>query len=281
MGAGGVTFDLAEEEEQAAKVGQNPHIAPANAYPCEVNPSSGRLRRLLLGVAAAGIITTTLLAPTSAQAEPVPDLNCSAELDELRAAQDGLVAARAEYRAAVTARDAAKGEYDAAPTRRHYRALRVARTVVHEARAARIAARVARDVAKASYVPCLPRVAVTNVRVAHYGNYFAVADTTWTNVPNGEYHYFLRYDDAATYQGAVTFVDVIPPRLPSSDPWDPFPPQTVNYRQNGVTYEGGYLGPGCDYTPGENISVELWTGTADDNPTGLKVASATVDNPCH
>ena len=245
-----------------------------------MNPPPRGLTRLLTGIAGAGIVTTTLFAPISAHAEPVPTMGCAAKLDELRTAQDDLRGARAQYRAAVTARNAAKAEYDAASTRHHYRALRAAREVVHETRAARLGARSVRDLTRASYAPCLPSVAVTNPRLAYYGNVFAIADTTWTNVPYGEYHHFLRHDDAATYQGAVTFVDVIPPQIPA-DPWDPISPPPIQYLQNGVTYEGGYLGPGCDYTPGENISVELWTGTAANNPSGLKVASATVDNPCH
>jgi hypothetical protein len=124
----------------------------------------------------------------------------------------------------------------------------------------------------------LPDVTVTNPRVAFYGSNFAVADITWSNIPFGEYQYFLRYDDAAQYWGAVTFVDVLPPPAPW-DPSDPTPNHIV-YLQN-TAYPESTLGSGCDYTPGQNVSVELWTSKDSANqPAGTEVASATVDNPC-
>ncbi len=52
------------------------------------------------------------------------------------------------------------------------------------------------------------------------------------------------------------------------------------YWQNGVSYAGYYLGPGCGYTPGQNVTVELWTSANGSSPAGVEVASATVHNPC-
>ena len=243
-----------------------------------MNPPPRRLTRLLTGIVAAGIVTATFLAPTtSAHAEAAPPPECVTLLGQLDAARDALRAAKVENRAARTDRRAARATYDAAPTRKHKQSLRAARAVVREARAARLTARSVYGLATTSYAACLPSVAVTNPRVAFYGSNFGIADITWSNVPHGEYHFFMRYDDAAAYQGPVTFVDVIPP----PPPWDPRnPPEFINYRQNDVTNWGAYLGSGCDFTPGENVSVELWTGKEGTSPAGLKLASATVDNPC-
>ena len=166
------------------------------------------------------MVTAVCLAPTtSAHAAAVPTGECPT-LGQVDTARVDLGSAIVEHRAAQTHRRAARSKYDAAPTPKRMQVLLAARAVVRTTLAARLTARDVYDVAKASYTACPPSVAVTNPRVAYYGNFFGIADITWSHVPDGEYHYFMRYDGAPVYQGSVTFIDVIPPP-PPFDPGTP------------------------------------------------------------
>lgn len=245
-----------------------------------MNPPHRRLARLLTGCLATGLVTASLLAPTTAAyAGPVPSAECAVVLAELDTALADLQASRVEHRAAKAALKKARARYERRPTRERRRALRAARALELQTRAARVAAVEDYLLAESAAVPCQPAVSVTNPRVAFYGSDFGIADITWSNVPYDEYRLFMRYDDApAVPQGAVTFVEVLPPFVPL-DPFNPAP--VVNYLQNDVTYTGSYLGGGCDYTPGQDVTVELWTDATDTHaPAGTLVASSTVDNPC-
>lgn len=247
-----------------------------------MNPPHRRLARLLTGCVATGLVTASLLAPTTAaHAGPVPSAECTVAFADLDTSLTDLQARRVEHRAAQADRKRARARYDAKPTGERRRALRAARALVVETRAARAAARAVWLQAEAAAVPCRPAVSLTNPRVAFYGSNFGIADVTWSNVPYDEYRLFVRYDENdVRSQGPVTFVDELPPFEPW-DPMDPTSPMPVRYVQNGVTYEGSYLGSGCDYTPGQEVTFELWTDATDGHaPAGTLIASGAVDNPC-
>jgi hypothetical protein len=211
----------------------------------------------------------------------VPSAECAVVFAELDTALADLQARRVEHRAALAALKKARARYERKPNRERRRALRAARALVDRTLAARTAAAQVYLLAESAAVPCRPAVSVTNPRVEYYGSNFGIADITWSNVPYDEYRLVMRYDENdVRSQGPVTFVDELPPFEPW-DPMDPTSPMPVNYVQNDVTYEGSYLGGGCDYTPGQEVTVELWTDATEGHaPAGTLIASGTVDNPC-
>jgi hypothetical protein len=205
---------------------------------------------------------------------------CQVELAALIQERADLANARTARAEARATRDAAVAAYRANPTARNLATRNAARVTLAAARGAVVVARNDRNATRGLLDACLlnpPGVTVSNPHVVYYGNYFGVADITWRNIPNGDYHFFIRYEDG-TISGnryPVTFVDVLPP---SPSPEDETP--RVSYRQNGVLYSEAGLDNGCVYAPGSTTTVELWTSVNAGSPAGLKVAVATVDNPC-
>lgn len=63
-----------------------------------------------------------------------------------------------------------------------------------------------------------PGVTMPNPRIAYHSSNFAIADVTWNNVPMGRHQHFLRHDTRPAVQYAVTFVGVIPPLPPATQP---------------------------------------------------------------
>ncbi len=165
---------------------------------------------------------------------------CSALAHERTAAQQQLHRATTKHRHALKARRVARTAYAADGTARQEQELQAARRHARKSWVARTKARHVLHVARRGYAACLanhasppssnppvsvppvvppvsipsPSVTVTDPRIAFYGSNFPIADITWSNIPLGQYEYFLRYDNGPVLQYPVTFVDVIPPQAP-------------------------------------------------------------------
>lgn len=237
-----------------------------------------RASRLSVGLAAAGIAASTVLAPVIAEAG-VPPGTCTTQKAAYRAAAATYRQAKVALNAAVqTRKDAVTAyAYDATVANRQVRATAMSEVTRLKGEAA--AAKPAMTASFAAQVTCVkppaPTLTMTNPHVANYGNLFPVADVTYTNVPDGTFFLAVYNDGVLRVRPlAVTFVPVIPRP-------NPFNPDPRIYQVNGRLQENYLDSRGCAGTTGDNITFALWTGSDGSNPTGTKIAEATVDNPCY
>lgn len=239
-----------------------PPPGPVEPHTLVVNPPSRRLTRLLTGIAAAGMATTTLLTPTtSAQAAPAPD--CSTERAVFVEARGDRDAAASEYADGLQARDAAKAQYQADPTRANSLLYRQARDEFAAAKRDYAASRLSVTDARSAYLNCQKPAGITFQPVdasQNTGRYVF----GWTDMPaagdeylfinNGGGYGPLSYIDNSPNQGEVLFA---------------------------VGCDGLGTGPTADFSVWTRVEV-IYPQNDDPYaiPAGTKLAETTARNVC-
>ncbi|VXB68349.1 hypothetical protein [Nocardioides sp. AX2bis] len=238
-----------------------------------MNAPSVRMTRHLAGPLAAGLLAGALVAGAPAQAADLPERDCGPYLSDVSEAKADLPVAKDQLADARVVLERRTARYEARPTKKNRRAMVVAERAVTEAKYALANVKYRLTIGRERVEVCEGPVGakVTRVRVDPFDG-SVLGNVLWNMPSDFTYYQFMRSSDPEPqFQGDRVFDDY---------DVDPAPGDDRNHVPNSRLINGYTFG-GCDFLPGETLTLELWTGvTGEETPAGELAYSKTIDNPC-